>query len=234
MEKPKKETGSITLMVLITLLFFMVVLSSIYIINTNRRANQLQEIEQIRQIYGRDVANVGEIYEEVINRTNKTGYKQNGLYLYWNAKTNTRAGEHQDGVTIWEDLSGNNRDGSLENFTMDNASGWKEQSLSLDGTDDYIETGISQTELGKNFTISTLLYTDEIKESRRNIWSIQWNPRTANKMERNQSTNRVWKYNCYSSTTRKVSKQMGGSDSSNKVRRKDTSIYRWKVIRRSE
>ena len=68
--------------------------------------------------------------------TNQYGYVLEGLQLYYDGIDNTGTGTHSNTTTIWKDLSGNNRDGTLQN--MDITSCWEEDELKFDGIDDYV------------------------------------------------------------------------------------------------
>jgi len=70
---------------------------------------------------------------------NKYGYVLEGLQLYYDGIDNTGTGTHDNSATIWKDLSGNNRHGTLTN--MATSSCWKANGLTFDGTDDYVKIG---------------------------------------------------------------------------------------------
>lgn len=65
---------------------------------------------------------------------NKYGYVLEGLELYYDGIDNAGEGSHDNKSSIWKDLSGNNRNGILEN--MDNS--WNDYGLYFDGIDDYV------------------------------------------------------------------------------------------------
>ena len=62
MENVKSEKGGITLFIIIAFLFIMSVLIGIYWKSTNYQITVLQAEEKIKDTYGKDVNNVGNIY----------------------------------------------------------------------------------------------------------------------------------------------------------------------------
>lgn len=77
------------------------------------------------------------------------GFKFDGLVVQYDGADNTgyRTIEgtqeendyHSNTTEIWKDLSGNNNDGTLNGFTESSTiSGWDDNALKFDGTDDYI------------------------------------------------------------------------------------------------
>lgn len=68
-------------------------------------------------------------------------YVEEGLVLYYDGINNTGSG-HSDSVDIWKDLSGNDNDGILVGFDGNEASGWTNNSLKLDGINDYVYKNI--------------------------------------------------------------------------------------------
>jgi len=79
-----------------------------------------------------------------ITGTQISDYVQNGLQVFYdgklsngtNANTNTSSNKG-----IWKDLSGNNRDGTLQNFSYDNTSGWTTTGLKLGLANDFVAIG---------------------------------------------------------------------------------------------
>ena len=61
----KSEKGSITLFVLLAILFFLIVIFSVFMTSSNKNRIQLSELDKIKQEYEKDVENIDEIYEEV-------------------------------------------------------------------------------------------------------------------------------------------------------------------------
>lgn len=73
--------------------------------------------------------------------TNKQGYVSRGLELYYDGIDNAGEGVHSNTATVWKDLSGNNRDGILNNFGTSAISGWNNEYLSFDGVNDWVNCG---------------------------------------------------------------------------------------------
>ena len=67
---------------------------------------------------------------------NKYGYVLDGLELLLDGKDNVGTGSHDNSSTIWKDLSGKGRDGTLMNMDLSNA--WSNDGLNFDGIDDYV------------------------------------------------------------------------------------------------
>ena len=67
---------------------------------------------------------------------NKYGYIIDGLELLLDGKDNEGTGKHNSNATVWKDLSGKNRDGTLMNMDIGNS--WSEEGLNFDGIDDYV------------------------------------------------------------------------------------------------
>ena len=78
--------------------------------------------------------------------TNVQGYVLEGLELYYDGIDNAGEGSHSNTASIWKDLSGNNRDGTLNNFGTSAISGWNNEYLSFDGVNDWVNYGILNNE----------------------------------------------------------------------------------------
>jgi len=62
----KNSKGSITLFTILSLLFFVVILSSIYISSLNSRKSQIDSIQKITDNYSVDEEKYNEIYNSII------------------------------------------------------------------------------------------------------------------------------------------------------------------------
>lgn len=62
----KRQNGSITLFVLLAILFFLIVCVSIYYNGNNRRTAQIKEIEQIENSYSYSEEKIEEIYNKAL------------------------------------------------------------------------------------------------------------------------------------------------------------------------
>ena len=91
--------------------------------------------------------------------TNQYGYVLDGLQLYYDGIDNTGTGEHSNTATTWKDLSGNNRDGILQN--MDSATSWMEDGLNFDGIDDYVLIGEMNYENVTLEVVNTMANVDD-------------------------------------------------------------------------
>ena len=74
------------------------------------------------------------------NTENGPDYVKNGLILHLDGINNTGEG-HSSTSTIWNDLSGNNNNGTLKSFDYNQNSGWLDNCLLLDGIDDFVDLG---------------------------------------------------------------------------------------------
>lgn len=100
-------------------------------------------------------------------------YVKNGLTLALDATQNTRSGR-QSNTTVWEDLSGNNLDATLENFDMTSESGWTNNSLHFDGKND--KGIIKNNSLLKvnDQTIEVVIKKDSVINNDRSIFFVKW------------------------------------------------------------
>ena len=90
-----------------------------------------------------------------------TDYIQSDLILCLDGIENTRKG-HNEKTTIWEDLSGKEKDCNLINFSYDEESGWGKNGLIFDGNDDGVYLDNKLKDLFKeDFSIEFLLSCDE-------------------------------------------------------------------------
>lgn len=67
MKNLKNEKGAIALFTLISCLFFVFILSGLYIANLNQLQMQEREIKIIQENYAREIDRVDEIYEDLAN-----------------------------------------------------------------------------------------------------------------------------------------------------------------------
>lgn len=66
----KFEKGSITLFVLIAIIFFIIIASGVYISIRNKNISQDSDTQKIEEQYNKDVQNIDNIYEEELKREN--------------------------------------------------------------------------------------------------------------------------------------------------------------------
>ena len=62
-----KETGAITLFVLLAMLFFLIVIFSMFISSSNKYLSQTSEIDKIKEEYEQSVNNIDQIYNETLS-----------------------------------------------------------------------------------------------------------------------------------------------------------------------
>ena len=63
----KKESGAITLFVLLTMLFFLIVIFSMFMSSSNKYLSQTSEIDKIKEEYEQSVNNIDQIYNETLS-----------------------------------------------------------------------------------------------------------------------------------------------------------------------
>ena len=68
----------------------------------------------------------------------QSSYVQDGLVCWYDGIYNTVSG-HDKNATVWQDLTGNNNNGTLKNINNTDDSGWTSNSLLLDGIDDWVQ-----------------------------------------------------------------------------------------------
>ena len=61
----RKENGAITLFVLLAMLFFLIVIFSVFISTSNKKQSQISEIDEIKKEYEQSVNNIDAIYNSV-------------------------------------------------------------------------------------------------------------------------------------------------------------------------
>ena len=71
MKNLKSENGSITSLVIVTVLFFVTILSTSYMVVNALRKSQLKSQINAKDVYARDLKRVDEIVAEIENRKNQ-------------------------------------------------------------------------------------------------------------------------------------------------------------------
>ena len=102
--------------------------------------------------------------------TNSYGYVLEGLQLYYDGIDNVGEGLHSNTTTVWKDLSGNNRDGTLKNFGSSAISGWNNEYLSLDGVNDWVNCGEINSENVTLETVQRLKSSTEVDRATLGNW----------------------------------------------------------------
>jgi uncharacterized protein YpmB len=63
MKKIKEEKGSITLFVLVSMLFFVIILSGIYMLSSSNEQAEIGETTRIKEIYEKDIDKIDDVYK---------------------------------------------------------------------------------------------------------------------------------------------------------------------------
>lgn len=66
-ERLRDEKGSITLFILLSVLFFLVIVVSVFVYVQNKQSAMDREYNKIKNSYEQDIGNEGEIYTEQVN-----------------------------------------------------------------------------------------------------------------------------------------------------------------------
>ena len=67
----KSENGSITLFVLLAILFFLIVIFSLFINSSNKNIIQSSEIDKIKEEYQESIDNIDQIYKDTVSKPEK-------------------------------------------------------------------------------------------------------------------------------------------------------------------
>lgn len=89
MKRLKSEKGSVTVLVIVTLVFFMIVLTTAYLAASNTRVSQLKETQRIKEIYEKDVENIESIYSSLLGEKFSDIYQSNTKYVDRDGKSVT-------------------------------------------------------------------------------------------------------------------------------------------------
>lgn len=68
----RNEKGSITLFVLLAMLFFLIVIFGMFMTSSNKNSIQVSELDKIKKEYGESVDNIDQIYANIIETREKT------------------------------------------------------------------------------------------------------------------------------------------------------------------
>ena len=81
MNKIKSEKGSITLFVLISMLFFVLILAGMYMLSMAKEEAGISQTAKIKEIYEKNVNQLDNVYETLSNmqKVNAPVYKNTGL-----------------------------------------------------------------------------------------------------------------------------------------------------------
>lgn len=85
MKKIKEQKGSVTLFVLVAMLFFVLLLAGIYMMGTAKQQAGISETLRIKEIYEKEVSFIDEVYEEI--EEEPISKPVNGIYVSINGDT---------------------------------------------------------------------------------------------------------------------------------------------------
>lgn len=124
----KNENGSITLFVLLAILFFLIVIFSIFMVSGNKKQAQTSEIDKIKKEYEQSIDNIDQIYDETLTE-NLSNLLKVGDYVNYAYDTVT------NGYSLPAIESGSNTDQTIMQTT---GLKWRILSINEDGTVDLI------------------------------------------------------------------------------------------------
>ena len=166
--KVKSERGMMTTYVVITVLTFTIILTTIFVTSTAIRKNQLRTLVEIKRIYEKDNNRKQTLYAELKN----SNYVQDSIALYCEA-TNNIGGVHSNTTKTWRNLRGNNG-GILINMNTDEGGSWGTNYLSFSGENDYVSIPHSSAIAPSSFTIELVLNREEILNSKKSTILSKW------------------------------------------------------------
>ena len=128
----KNEKGSITLFVLLAILFFLMVIFSLFITSSNKNTIQSSEIDKIKEEYQESVDNIDQIYDIALNK-NTTNLLKVGDYVNYTPEVE----ETTYGVEkLGPDITGSSNNKSA--ITQDSSMKWKILNIDASGRVDLI------------------------------------------------------------------------------------------------
>ncbi len=68
MNRLKEEKGSITLFVLVAMLFFVIFLVGMFMLSSNEESSQIAEAERIKKIYEEGTNNIDDVYTTLLKK----------------------------------------------------------------------------------------------------------------------------------------------------------------------
>lgn len=160
MERMKNEKGSITLYVLISILFFAVILTATYIAATNNVQNQDDQVAIIKENYEKNIGSEKIVYEFKLKEKN-TCYIKEGLMAWLDGTYNSLQEEHKNDLDEWFDLSKHGYYSSIRNST------WLDNSLKVSNKDGIASLLIPYVlKTNQSFTLEFVLEdNDSVKEN---------------------------------------------------------------------
>lgn len=133
--KLKNEKGSITLFILLSILFFLIVIFSVFMVSSNKKQAQTSEVDKIKQEYEKSINNIDQIYNETLTE-NLSNLLKIGDYVNYTYDTVS------SGYNLPATQSGYDTDQTISQTTNLK---WRILSINEDGTVDLIsETPTNQ------------------------------------------------------------------------------------------
>ena len=133
----KNEKGSITLFVVVSILFFLIVVFSMFMTSSNKSRIQTSEIDKIKEEYQESVQNIDQIYQDAVN-DNITNLLKIGDYVNYTYDTLSA------GYSLLATESGYD-----SNQTIPQTTGlkWRILNIHEDGTIDLISETATSTDV---------------------------------------------------------------------------------------
>lgn len=150
------ERGSMAIYAIVTIVFFMIVITAVFTLSSSVRENQLKTLIKIK-----------EIYSKKINESDINAYVTEGLILHFDGINNTGNG-HSTTTTTWKDLSGNGNDGTLSKAPNSNFY-WDNNNITLSGVSSSLGTYVD-TPVNLNGKERTIFYTIDANNLAGSIW----------------------------------------------------------------
>lgn len=123
MKKIKSESGSITMFVILAFIFCMAMLVSMYWTSTNNHIAVLQAEQRIKEIYGKDVNNVEQIYQEIESRESAATIDSAESKVNIEMSNELNIDENNETINETNSIVNNNGENELSNGLNENLLG---------------------------------------------------------------------------------------------------------------
>lgn len=161
----KNENGAITLFVLLAMLFFLIVIFSVFVASSNKEQSQVSNIDQIKQEYEQSVNNIDETYNEILSE-NLFNLLQIGDYVNYDP---TNGGEI---TTTYTSPQGTYHGNSTTTDTTENmteGNGYANQTFSVSAN----TNGWQILDIDKETNEVLLISADNIKTTDNNYFFLR-------------------------------------------------------------
>lgn len=126
MEQFKQQKGSITLFVLLSMLFFMLFIAGMYMLSANKETIGIAQTSRIKEIYEKDINRIDDVYE-TIQKNSKHSLKEiakPGDYIQYNVEDKTfTISEEQTGQPYGQTFNTKEYDGLWQVLYNDDVHG---------------------------------------------------------------------------------------------------------------